>query len=150
MTFREAVEATAEIAGAYRLGLRALRAVDRQKVTARNPRSLAGSVDLDGALVGVYPAARRWDYGIGVRQAGGDEVYWTEIHPARDDQIAVMREKLNWLKQWLRNSAASLNGLPREFVWIASGGTAMTPSSPKLRALVAQGLVFRGGHFKIP
>lgn len=150
MTFREAVEATAGIAGAYHLGLRALRAVDRQKVTARNPRSLAGSIDLDGALVDVYPAARRWDYGIGVRQTGSDQVYWTEIHPARDDQIVIMREKLDWLKQWLRHSAASLDGLPREFIWIASGGTAITPSSPKLRTLVAQGLVFKGGHFRIP
>lgn len=150
MTFRQAVEATPEIADAYRLGLRALRAADREKVTARRPRALGGSVDLDGALATAYPDARRWDYGIGVRQTHGDQVYWTEVHPARDDQIGVMREKLDWLKQWLRNSAPMLNNFPKEFIWVASGATAITPNSPRLRALAAQGLVLKGGHFRIP
>lgn len=150
MMFREAVEATPEIAGSFSSGLRALRAGDRQKVTAERPRALRGSVDLDNALAGLYPNARRWDYAIGVEQARRQQVYWTEVHPARDDQIAVMREKLEWLRQWLRDSGAALNNLPREFVWVASGATAITPSSPRLRALAAQGVVFKGGHFRIP
>ena len=150
MTFREAVEATPEIAGSFNAGLRALRAVDRQRITAQRPRALRGSADLDKALEGLYPNARRWDYAIGVEQARRQRVYWTEVHPARDDQIVVIREKLEWLRQWLRDSAVALNNLPREFVWVSSGATAITPSSPKLRALAAQGVVFKGGHFRIP
>ncbi|MBI3044039.1 MAG: hypothetical protein HYY78_14560 [Betaproteobacteria bacterium] len=150
MTFRQAVEATPEIANSFRAGLRALREVDRQRIAAQRPRALRGSVDLDNALAETYPNARRWDYAIGVEQTRCQQVYWAEVHPARDDQIAVMREKLEWLKQWLRDSAVALNNLPREFVWVSSGATAITPNSPKLRALAVRGLVFKGGHFRIP
>jgi hypothetical protein len=150
MTFRRVVEATPEIADAYRPGLQALRAVDRARVAAQRPRALRGSVDLDGALAVAYPDANRWDYGIGVQQVAGEKVYWTEVHPARDGEIDVMRQKLDWLKRWLQNSAEPLDDLPREFVWIASGGVAITQSSPRLRGLAAQGLVFKGGHFRIP
>lgn len=152
MTFRAAVAATPEIASAFKAGLRALRQVDRQRITAQRPRALRGSVDLDSALEALYPNARRWDYAIGVEQARHQQVrvYWTEVHPARDDQIVVMREKLEWLRRWLSDSATALNDLPREFVWVSSGATAVTPSSPRLRALAAQGVVFKGGHFRVP
>lgn len=149
MSFRDAVDATPELVGAYRRGLQALRAVDRQKLSLQRPRNLRGSVDLDGALADKYPDANRWDYGIGVQQAGNDKVYWAEVHPARDGEIGVMLDKLNWLKGWLGNSGTLLNNLPREFIWIASGGIAITPTSPGLRRLATQGLTFRGGHFKI-
>ena len=150
MTFREAVQVTPRIAAAYRPGLRALRGADRQKVSALRPRALSGSIDLDGALENAYPDANRWDYGIGIRQAGGEKVYWAEVHPGRDGEIGLVLEKLNWLKAWLRDSGVPLNNLQREFVWISSGATAITPNSPRLRGLAAQGLIFKGRHFRIP
>lgn len=150
MTFRAAVEATPEIAGAFRVGLRAVRAVDREKLSVQRPRALRGSIDLDGALADTYHDAHRWDYGIGVAQGRKDKVFWTEVHPARDSEIGVILNKLNWLRDWLRDSGMALNGLPREFIWIATGAIAITPRSPGLRKLATNGLVFKGGHFKIP
>jgi hypothetical protein len=150
MTFRQEVAATPAIAIAYRPGLRALRATDRARVSAARPRALRGSIDLDGALANAYPDARRWDYGIGVAESAGEKVYWAEVHPARDDEVGVMREKLDWLREWLRDTGRRLNRLPREFVWVASGASAITPSSPKLRKLATEGLVFKGRHFRIP
>lgn len=149
MSFRDSVEATPELVGAYRRGLQALRAVDRQKLSLQRPRNLRGSVDLDGALADKYPDANRWDYAIGVQQVGNHKVYWAEVHPARDGEIGVIMDKLNWLKGWLGNSGTPLNNLPREFIWIASDGIAITPTSPGLRRLATQGLTFKGGHFKI-
>ncbi len=106
MNFRRAVSETSEICDAWRPGLQALKAADRPRVTALNTRSLSGSVDLDGALVGKHPGANRWDYGIGSKRpgAGGEYVYWVEVHPASDREVAAMLRKVSWLKGWLQAS----------------------------------------------
>ncbi len=150
MSFQEAVEATPGVAGAYRPGLRALRAMDRDKVSADNPRNLAGSVDLDGALQAGMPDDPRWDYGVGANSAGEEKVFWVEVHPATEGEIEAVLAKLMWLKQWLQDSAVALDGFPREFVWISSGRTAITQRSPKLKRLALAGGVFKGGHLRIP
>lgn len=150
MSFREAVEATPDVAGAYRPGLRGLRRTDRDRVSAENPRNLTGSVDLDSALQTGAPAEPRWDYGIGTQYAGEEKVYWVEVHPATEGEIDAVLAKLTWLKQWLQDSAAALDGFPREFVWISSGRTAITQRSPKLRRRALAGGVFKGGHLRIP
>lgn len=150
MRFQEAVQATPDVAGAYRPGLQALRAMDRDRVSAAKPRSLAGSVDLDGALQAAKPDDPRWDYGIGAKSAGEAMVFWVEVHPATEGEIDVVLAKLTWLKQWLQDSAVALNGFPREFVWISSGRAAITQKSPKLRRLALAGGVFKGRHLRIP
>lgn len=150
MSFQQAVAATPGLAAAYRRGLQAVRAPDRQRLTATKPRRLRGSVDLDDALRHAYPNVNRWDYGIGARGAGGDVVYWAEVHPATDGQIGVMMAKLDWLKTWLTTSNTMLSQLRREFVWVASGRALLTQKSPKLKALAEKGLMFKGSHFRIP
>lgn len=149
MSFRDAVRATPDIAGAYRPGLRALRAMDRDRVSATRPRNLTGSVDLDAALRANRPDDPRWDYGIGAHLAGVAMVFWVEVHPATEGEIDAVLAKLAWLKQWLRDSAEALNGFPREFVWISSGRAAITQKSPKLKRLALAGGVFKGGYLRI-
>ena len=64
MTFKEAIEATPDLADKFQKGLRALRAQDRPHIEAENTRRLIGSVDVDSALAQVDPNANRWDSGI--------------------------------------------------------------------------------------
>ena len=130
MTFREAVEAIPELAGGYQSGLRALREADRNKVTAAAPRNLRGSVDLDTKLRPMYPNDPRWDYCVAVTMTGGEQVYWIEVHPATEGEIGAVLGKFRWLKGWLRTAASRLDNLPKEFVWVSRGRSALTQRSP--------------------
>ena len=155
MTFKKAVEETPEVAGAYRPGLQALLAGDRPHVAAQDSRRLTGSINLDEALRQDnrnYANAPVWDYGIGHQPANrkGEMVYWVEIHPATSGEIKVVLAKLAWLKRWLAQSAPKLNALPREYVWISSGKTSLTPSAPQKKQFAAQGLRQVGRILTIP
>lgn len=147
MSFKTAVAGTPEVSAAYNSGLGALKRVDAARLTVQSPSKLTGSIDLDSTVKDLYPNANRWDYGIGFQHGTSEKIYWVEVHPATDGEISVISNKLSWLKQWLVNSAPRLNSMNREFVWVASGKTAVTPKSNKLRKLVEQGVTFKGGHF---
>lgn len=152
MTFKQAVERTAEIRNAFQPGLGALRRMDRAHITADNPRLLKGSVDLDKALHTKYPNANRWDYGIGQKPANSNQerVFWVEVHPNRAGEVEVVLAKLEWLKHWLRDCAKNLDKLQREFIWVSSGATTFTLTAPKQKQLALLGLQRKGGHFTIP
>ena len=150
MTFEAAVGANPELAGAYRRGLQGLREGDRNKIAAATPRRLRGSIDLDAALAPRYPNDPRWDYGVAAAMTEGERVFWIEVHPASEGEIGAVLDKFNWLKGWLRTSASELGSLPKEFLWVSSGRSALTQRSPKLRQLALQGVAFKGGHFRIP
>jgi len=149
MTFQQAVQSTPVIADAYRAGLQALKERDRSCISARNPRSLTGSIDLDTALQNVFPGATRWDYGVGYSDRT-EKVFWIEIHPASSEHINGMLNKLNWLQRWLNDNSPNLNGIPREFIWISSGKVSFQPGSPQRKKIAATGLKFAGEHFTIP
>ena len=149
MTFRQAVEATPELAGAYQRGLRALREADRNKITATSSRNLRGSIDLDTTLAARYPNDPRWDYGVAASLNGQERVYWIEVQPATEGEIGAIRAKFNWLKAWLGSSAQALNVLPKEFVWVTSGHSALTQRSPRLRQLALEGVAFRSRYLRI-
>lgn len=133
MTFEQAVKQTAEIKDAFHPGLRALRKIDKSRITATNPALLTGSIYLDEALSRTYPHESRWDYGIGQKpeNSSNERVFWLEIHPGHAGELRVVLAKLEWLKQWLRESAVHLNGLQREFIWISTGKTSLTPTAPQ-------------------
>ena len=152
MTFKQAVEGTPEIADAWKAGLQALPAVDRQRIDVRKTRSLSGSVNLDSTLRSNYPSESRWDYGVGYRTGGrnGETVYWVEVHPATSGDVSVVLRKLDWLKQWLHDKAPKLNGMRKEFVWISSGKTSFTSSSPQAKRIAAHGFRHSGGRLRIP
>jgi len=150
MKFQSAVKATPALASALKEGLQALQQIDRGRIECKNPRILAGSVNVDAALKETLSNAPRWDYGIGVHiDKKNDRVIWIEVHPASSRHINDILSKLQWLKSWLKTEAPQLYALPREFVWIASGAAAIQPGSPQRKKLAEYGLIFAGGRFVI-
>lgn len=152
MTFRQAIEQTSSIAQAYRPGLQALRASDRGRVSANDPRLLSGSLDLDSTLSVAEPNSPRWDYGIGWKETSNssERVLWVEIHPVRTKtHLSEIELKLNWLMQWLSGAGRRVGGIEREFVCVSSGETGFTSTSPQLRRFAARGLRFAGRHLRL-
>lgn len=140
MRFRKSLEQIEALAVAYREGLQALRSRDRARIRCTNSRLLAGSVDLDAALRAELPNDPRWDYAIGLRLSpANDGVVWIEVHPACTSDVKQLLRKLDWLDHWLRTRATSLRSLPREVIWLASGGVKIPKTAPQLRQLAARG-----------
>lgn len=150
MGFKE--EADKVLPGAYEDGLQALEKKDHARVKCNTPRQLAGSVNLDKALEPSDPHGNRWDYGIGIkREAGRDEVFWVEVHPASTSNVQEVIDKLAWLKKWLREKAPVLRQLTARdgYVWIASGGVAIPKGSRQARLLINAGLSFPQEHLRL-
>jgi hypothetical protein len=141
MRFKQAVERTPGLEQAYRPGLQALQRRDRSRISCRDSHMVTGSVNVDHTLAPTLPDDPRWDYGIGVTaQTRSEAVVWVEVHPASSHHVDEVLHKLDWLKNWLRTHAPQLNGMTREFVWVASGQVALQPNSPQRRRLAAHGL----------
>jgi hypothetical protein len=98
------------------------------------------------------PDEPRWDYAIGHQPSNytGETVYWIEIHPASSGEVDVVLRKLAWLRTWLCTSAPKLDALRREFIWISSGKTSFTLTSPQQKRFAQQGLQHKGRVFRIP
>ncbi len=150
MTFRNAVQESPDLRGAWRPGLGAL-GTDSRHVAANDPRTIAGSVHIEECLKKSRKTERRWDYAVGHKPSnrGTEVVYWIEVHPAYDHEIKVVKEKLNSLHNWLRTSAPRLNEMDSDFVWVASGDTSFTKGSKQVRRLAEEGLSFHGGVPKL-
>lgn len=76
MTFKEAVEKTPQVAGAYKAGLLAFGDYS-SKVVVPDNRLLGGSVDIDVATVELYPNDNRWDYAFDYHKRRFDESFKT-------------------------------------------------------------------------
>jgi hypothetical protein len=150
--FKHAVEQTPEIKDAFRNGLQALRRRDKRHVAPQDPQRLTGSVDVDAAVNDLYQNDPRWDYAVGQRHTNLDEemVYWIEIHPANDRAVDDVLAKLEWLKMWLEDKAPKLNAMRREFIWVSSGTTSFTLTSPQQKRFALLGLQHKGRVFRIP
>jgi hypothetical protein len=110
MCFRAAVEATLELKGAYRAGLKALSEPDRSRIVCPKPRRLAGSVNLETALRATHAHDPLWDYAIGWKaDSRADRVIWAEVHPASSSHVGSILKKAAWLRTWLKTSAPRLN-----------------------------------------
>ena len=134
-------------------GISALKAIDRKRISAKDPRKYSDSLDLDSALESSCPNDPRWDYGIGYKKTKTDEVaVWVEVHPANTGEVKAMIKKLDWLKKWLQNEATELgkltkkkHSLPR-FNWVASGKIALPKGSKQARLLAQSGLSYPVKH----
>ena len=147
MTFQADV-AQALGAGAFRKGLRAMKAADSTHVSALRPRQLLGSADVDRSLAEILPNAARWDYLVGRSHGGHHQAHWIEIHPAGSGaNIGEVVKKLAWLTGWLQGNPLAV--YPRDIVWVASGKSAFTVRAPAVRALAARGCRFAGGHLQL-
>ncbi len=154
MTFKEAVEGTPDVADAWRPGLKALAAADKAHVAAEDTHRLRGGVYVDGALERKkeHKNARRWDYAVGHKPANRkvEMIYWIETHPASEHGIGEVLNKLQWLRQWLGESARLLHKMPAAFIWVSSGKTSFTARSPQARRLAQAGVRNVGRSFVIP
>jgi hypothetical protein len=153
VTFKEAVEQTPDLKGAWQQGLRALREVDRNHVDAEDTRRIKGSVNVEKCLAPNYLGERQWDYAVGFHPTNlGDEevVYWIEVHPAKNGEVKVVLEKLQFLKKWLSQEGAKLNTMRRAFIWVSSGKTSFTLTAPLQKQFALLGLQQPGRFFKIP
>ena len=152
MRFRQAVERTDGLDGAYRAGLGALRPTDRRHVRASDPGTLTGSMDLDTALKPSHPNAPRWDYGVAQAKNGRrrERVYWIEVHPATSDaSMKEVERKFEWLLRWLAGRGRRLQVFEKDFIWISSGATRLNSRSPAAKRLAQRGLQAVGGHSRI-
>ena len=129
MTFKQAVEQTANLENFWRDGLQALRSEDRLHIAPDDPRKLTGSADIDAALRPAEPTANRWDFAIGFQHTNRNKefIYWVETHTGSDSQISIVLRKLDWLVNWLRLRARSSQCLSERLF----GSRAERPHSQK-------------------
>jgi hypothetical protein len=135
--FENNVAAIPAINRCYKRGLQSL-GTDSVKVVLKHPRKCEGSVNLDDCLKAALPNENRWDYMFSYK----DKVYFVEVHPAQTSEVRLMLRKLGWLKNWLQTQAPSIERqkAPNAFIWIASGRTAILPTSPQYRLVIQKGL----------
>ena len=137
MNFADAVGRTPEIAECLKNGLQAVERQDRNQIRYNASRDLKGSVYIDKCLERRYPNAPRWDYVFGYR----DRIYYVEVHPADNTRkVREVTEKLEWLKQWRRYSAPSLENLEHDstYHWVSTGRTTSSVKRGKYRQILAK------------
>ncbi|MCY3549790.1 MAG: hypothetical protein OXH39_04965 [Candidatus Poribacteria bacterium] len=137
MNFTEAIQSIPEIAECLKNGLQALDRQDKTKIKVNASRDLKGSVYIDKCLEKRYPNAPRWDYVFGYK----DRVYYVEVHPADNTRkVGEVTAKLQWLKQWCKRSARSLEDLEGQstYHWISTGKTASSVKRGKYLQILAQ------------
>lgn len=142
MTFKNAIAKTPHLKSAWCTGLQALRAEDKPHIVAEDTRKLTGSVDVDTAYQKVEPQSNRWDFGIAYQHTNrtSEVVYWVELHTASDSQVKVVIKKAQWLLEWLKNKGKLLAKFEYDIVWVSSGATSFTLSSPQQKRMAQAGL----------
>jgi len=149
MTFVEAVNRTPSIEKALKDGLKALPKSDRKQISCK-ARPVRGRVDIDNALLPLYPNAARWDYVVGLGQPRQqDSTVWIEIHSVASSHVDEVLNKLRWLKQWLTASAPELKLLPATFCWIATGKVSFRRGSQHANKIAKAGLRFPVKHLNL-
>lgn len=140
MTFKEAVELTPQIAGAYKAGLLAFGDYSSKVIVSDN-RLLGGSVDIDASTIELYPNENRWDYAFDYN----GEAFFIEVHTASTSETSTVLRKLEWLKVWLREQAPKLEKLKSRvippFYWIQSKQYALPTHTPQYRKAVSAKLI---------
>ena len=138
LSFKQAVEATPDVANGYQNGLDALGQYSN-KINAANTRLFNGSVDIDTCTTRKYPNANRWDYALAYSQ----KVYFVEVHSASTSQVSTVLRKLQWLKDWLNSDAPEINRLKAEkpYYWIMSNNNRILPGSSQARQISQAGLM---------
>lgn len=140
LTFKEAVEATPDIATGYKAGLSAMGEYS-SRVSAADTTRLQGSVDIDSCTTSKYPNANRWDYALAYK----GEVFFVEVHSANTSEVRTVLRKLQWLRDWLNSHAPELNKMKAKssnpFVWIQSKNFQIPKNTPQYFAAKKAGLL---------
>jgi hypothetical protein len=135
--FKTAVDATAEIAQCYQVGLQAMGKYS-SKIDVTQNSKCDGSVDLDACTTQLYPTEHRWDYIIGYNT----KVYFVEVHSAETSEVSTVLSKLQWLKDWIIEKAPEVNKIKANvpYFWVQSWKYNILPNSPQARRVAKQGL----------
>ena len=151
MTFKEAIEKTPSLKGAYCAGLQALRKQDAKHIEAEDTRSIKGSVDVDAANLAAEPQANRWDFGIAYKHTNRDAevIYWVETHTASDSEVSCVLRKAAWLQNWFKGKGRLLAAFEKDIYWVSSGSTKFTLSAPQRKQMAQLGLLSAGNKLRI-
>lgn len=140
LTFKQAVEATPEIAMGFCAGLTAFGKYSN-KVEARDTSLINGSVEIDECTKHLYPHENRWDYAL----AYNSEVFFVEIHSANSGEVRTVILKLRWLKQWLNEKAPEINKMKAKnrapYYWVQSKNFQIPKNTPQYRMAVQEKLM---------
>ena len=137
--FQKAIDACPQLK--LRDGLQALSSADRQRIHPQNPRSVTGSVNIDGNLRASFPEDNRWDYAVGYRGVDDREkAYFIEVHPAETSEVKRILQKARALSDWARQHAPELWAMPRQLHWVASGRCRIRLNDAYRRQLALEGL----------
>lgn len=138
-TFKQAVEATPDVKGAFVSGLGGL-GPNRTKITLTDSRRCEGSLNIDDTVTAKYPNDSRWDYALSYK----GEVFFVEVHSANTGEVSAVLRKLDWLKAWLHQHAPEINKLKATsrtpFLWVQSNGNHILKKSPQERLIAEAGL----------
>jgi len=136
-SFKNAVEATPDVANGYKAGLSAMGAYT-SKILLASTLLIEGSVDIDTCTADKYPNSHRWDYVF----AYDGKAYFVEVHSAHTSEVKTVLNKLKWLKDWLNNHATEINKLKAKspFYWIQSKGFSIPKTSPQYREALKAGI----------
>ena len=85
MTFKQAVEATPDVATGFRTRLNAFGA-HSSKVSVSDTHLLQGSLDIDTCTTAKYPNSNRWDYVFAYK----GEAFFIEVHSANSSEVKTI------------------------------------------------------------
>lgn len=140
LTFKEAVEATPDVASGYQEGINAF---DKyaNKIIVPDPDKIDGSLDIDETTSKLYPNDNRWDYAL----CYDSEVFYIEVHSAITSEVSRMIKKLQWLKIWLETKAPEINKLTtktkRPFYWVQSSNSNIPKHMPQYKTVVQNNIL---------
>lgn len=111
----------------------------REKIRAKNPRNLKGSMDIDNACKNREPNSPRWDYLVVIWKNNLENLALIEIHgAAKSENVKEVIQKKEWLIKWLKN--AGVDYFKKSFTWVATGSISIIPSSRYAKELSRRGI----------
>ena len=143
-------------------GKAAVKGQYRTAMAARAGHTFTDSVDIDTDFQVPEPSSVRWDYGLGLITAAGEELaVWVEPHPASGSgEVQKMIDKLAWLRAKLaisefkelhRLTHMSAGSSANPFRWLAmTGAICIRPGSAEARRLALKGLGLPARHLVLP
>jgi hypothetical protein len=143
-------------------GKAAVKGQYRAAMVARAGHAFTNSVDIDSDFLIAEPSSVRWDYGLGLKTAAGDELaVWVEPHPASGSgEVQKMIDKLAWLRAKLahtefkelhRLTHMGTGSSTNPFRWLAiTGAICIRPGSSEARRLALKGLSLPARHLVLP
>lgn len=158
-----AFSAAALTAGLAELpGKNAVEGSYRAQIVSSTGWKFTGSVDVDAHFQATEAQSHRWDYGIGLSMANGQElVCWVEPHSASSSRhVEEMLAKLAWLKNKLDTPAfkklKAMTYVPgrtgHSFYWLRtlSGECRISAHGKEAKLLAKSGLRMPAQHLTLP